>query len=214
MSDQVGMQKLMQSPETTATVAHAIIRKLYGEEAYEWDIVTTLMELKDDLSVDIASNIANRWGAIQVLMTTNAFFQRLDAFLAITNALNGGDPYFTVFDPVTVEEAAWAISEAALNRELLPFSPAIKEYLRMILAADGLDADAPDIFDAVFDAEDTHSEVRGLIRQIYRSPNTDTVEAYIEDELRDMVSQLDQVPSLSQLDDILLGKAEELGVGG
>jgi hypothetical protein len=204
MIETVAMQQLLQSPETTATVVHAIIRKLYGEEAYGWDMVTIMLELKDDLKIDLESNLANRWAAMQVVMTTDAFFTRLDAFLAICNALSTGDPFFTVFDPVTVEEAAWGISEVALNRELLPFSPAIKEYLRVMLTADGYVADAPDIFDVVFDDENVHADVRTLLRQIYRSPNTDTVEAYLEDQLRDIASQFDQIPSLSGIDNLLL----------
>ena len=45
-------QDLLQSPETMATVVHAIVRDKYGDEAYGWDMLTLAMELKADFAVD------------------------------------------------------------------------------------------------------------------------------------------------------------------
>jgi len=208
MDEQAAMRKLLQSPETLGTVVHAILRRLYGAPVYDWDLTTVMMEVRDDLGVYMSDGAINRWGAIQVLLANNAFFTRLDGFLAIANALNEGQPFFEVFDPVTTEEAAWAIAEASLNRELLPFGPAIRGYLRTVLRNDGLSADSPEIFDAVFEGDAAHQRVRQLVRQIHRSPNADTTEAYVEDQLRDLASQFAQVPSLSDVGDLMLQPAK------
>ena len=205
-SDLVGAQTLLQSPETSATVIHAIIRKKYGNEAYGWDLVTVMMELQDDFKVDAHSNVLNRWGAMQTIMTTDAFFKRLDAFLAICNTLSTGEPFFQLFDPVTVEEAAWAISEVSLNRELLPFAPAIKTYIRQILEADGHNSD---IFDPILEPDEEAMSVREELRAAYHNPNEDTLDEYLNDQVRDMVSQFDQIPSLAKVDDILLAQDDE-----
>ena len=43
---------LIQSPETMATVAHAIVRERYGDEAYWWDPLTVALELKADFEAE------------------------------------------------------------------------------------------------------------------------------------------------------------------
>jgi hypothetical protein len=210
MSDETAIRELLQSGQTLATVTHAILRGKYGEDAYDWDLVTIMMEVQDDWRIDLDSAVSNRWGAIQTIMTTDAFFKRLDAFMAICNTLATGDPYFTMFDPVTVEEAAWGISEVALNRELLPFSYPIKQYLRQILKTDGYAAhDAPDVFDAVLEPDEKVTSVRDQLRLIQESPNRNVVEAYIDDQLQDLAHQFNKVPSLSTVDDMLLAEGSE-----
>lgn len=204
MQDITAVRKLLQSPETLATVAHAIVRKKYGEPVYDWDIVTVYMEVQADFRIDMDSAVADRIGAVQTFMTTDAFFQRLDAFLAISNSLTGGDPYFEVFDPATTEEIAWAISEVSLNREMLPFSYPIQQYVRQQLKADGYDSDYPDIFDYVFEPKAQEKSLRDTLNQLYRSPNRETVDLYINDNLRDMVSQFEQIRGMANMDDILM----------
>lgn len=204
MSELVAIQELLQSPETSATVIHAILHRQYGDPAYAWDIVTMMLEVRDDFKVEMASEVANRWAAIQTIMTTDAFFKRLDAFLAICNTLSTGQPYFSVFDPVTVEEAAWGISEVCLNRELLPFSYAIQGYVQQILSADGYDGDMPEVFEAVFDPEHQRADLKRVLRMLHGRENTNTVEAFIDDELHDVASQFDKIESLSNMDERLL----------
>lgn len=204
MHDITAVRKLLQSPETLATVAHAIVRKQYGEPVYDWDITTVYMEAQADFKVDMDSAVTDRIGAIQTIMTTDAFFKRLDAFIAVSNTLAGGDPYFEVFDPATTEEMAWAIAEVSLNREMLPFSYPIKHYVMQQLKADGYDSDVPDIFDFVLDPSKQEKSLREMLNQLYMSPNRETVDTYINENLRDMVSQFDQIKSLAKIDDILM----------
>lgn len=204
MHDITAARKLLQSPETLATVAHAIVRKQYGEPVYDWDIITVYMEAQADFKVDMDSVVADRIGAIQTIMTTDAFFKRLDAFLAISNTLAGGDPYFEMFDPATTEEMAWAIAEVSLNREMLPFSYGIKQYLLQQLKADGYDSDYPDIFDYVLEPKEQEKSLRDVLNQLYLSPNRENVDMYINDNLKDIASQFGQIPSLDNVDDILM----------
>ncbi len=158
-------QDLIQSPETMATVVHAIIRDKYGDEAYWWDPLTVALELKADFQVDACPEFMDRWGAMQVVMTGDSFFRRIDSFFAVCNAFSSGEPFFGAFDPVTVEEAAWGVAEVGMNRDMLPFAPTIKRYCKLILERDGYGkGDFPPVFDIVFEDNTTLRDVKaGLV---------------------------------------------------
>lgn len=207
MSDTYSIREALESTETKATVLHAILRKQYGDEIYDWDMATIAMEVMDDYKAEISAESANRWAALQLVMTTDAFFTRLDAFLAIANTLSSGEPFFSMFDPVTTEEAAWAIAEVALNRESLPYSYAIKQYLKALLKQDGYGDNYPDVFKAVL-APDEPENVHEELRTIIRTHNADVVDALIDEELADLVMQFDRIPSLNGVDNLLLSNTE------
>lgn len=195
-------QALLQSPETMATVIHAIMRRKYGDEAYDWDLVTSYMQVQADFKVDMASAVANRWGAIQVVMTTDAFFTRPDAFMAICNTLTTGNPFFDVFNPVTLEEAAWGIAEVAMNREMLPFGYMVKKYIKLLLGPDGYTGgDMPDVIQQAFEDPD---KIKQELHMLKNNPNNGVIDEYIEEQLQDMVSQFNRAGELAKVDDIIL----------
>ena len=200
MSEKYAIQTLLSAPQTMGTVAHAIIKRAFGKEAYDWDIVTILMEAKDEFGADMDADVANRWAAIQTAVTTDAYFDRLDSFLAINNTLAGGEPYFTTFDPVTTEEIAWGLSEMSLNRPLKPFAYAIRKYVKTVLEQDGYKGDYPDIFDFILGGKD---EVKKELRRIHANPNNEAIDLYVKDQMEDLAFQLNQVPSIADLKDIL-----------
>lgn len=197
-------QDLIQSPNTMATVAHAIVRDKYGDEAYWWDPLTVALELKADFQVDPCPEFMDRFGAIQVLMTGDSFFNRIDSFFAICNAFSDGQPFFGAFDPVTVEEAAWAVAEAGMNRDMLPFSPTIRDYCRIILERNGYGSgNMPPIFDAVFDGKATLKDIRaGLASE----GNGAELHAYLSGNVDDIAAQFDSLADLKNVDDDLLRK--------
>jgi hypothetical protein len=211
MIDKYGRQQAFQNPETLATVVHTVIRNQYGEEAYGWDPLTVALEVKDDFGVDMDSAVLDRWSAVQVVMANNAFFTRLDAFLGICNTFAEGAPFFQVFDPVTVEEAAWGIVEVSLNRELLPFSYPIKQYLRTILKQDGYsETSYPAIFAEVFEATPDAIDIRKGLAAL---TNDTALNAYIADQLRDLVVQFNRIKDLQEVDNIILQRSLDEYVG-
>jgi len=211
MSDEYAKKQALDSTETVATVVNAIIRTQYGDEAYLWDPSTVYLETRADFKAEPSANTMDRWSAMQVIMTSDAFFKRPDAFFGICNTLGSGAPFFQVFDPVTVEEAAWAITEVAFNRELLPFSYAVRTYLKTILKQDGYEEnDYPAIFKEVFEVKPDTGEFRAHLREL---SNRENVEVYIDEQLKDMVYQFNQIPSLSDVDDMLLHRSKEEYIG-
>ena len=187
------IQELFQSPNTLGTVINAIIVSNYGEEAYDWDPLTIALEIKDDFGVDISSELLDKWCALQVLMGSDAFFTRIDAFLSICNTLSSGEPFFSAFDPVTVKEAAWAIAEASMNRDMLPFSPTIKAYLKKRLKFEGFEGNPPRIFEDVFKSSTKSDEIReGLAEKSAK----DDIDEMINNKIKLMANQFAQIPEL------------------
>jgi len=207
MGDEYAKQQALQSSETLATVVNAIVRQHFGDEAYEWDPATVYLEMRDAFKAEPSAVVMDRWSAMQVVMTTDGFFRRPDAFLGICNTLTSGAPFFQVFDPVTVEEAAWAITEVSLNRELLPFSYPVRKYIRTILNQDGYtESEYPVIFKEVFKVKPVTPELREALRDL---SNKDNVEAYVDEQLKDLVYQFDQISSLAGVDDLILQRSTD-----
>ena len=212
MSNKTERKTLLESTETIATVIHAILRKQYGDDVYDWDPLTVAMEVRDDFSAEISSESLDRWSAIQVSLTTDAFFNQLDAFMGICNTLADGEPFFQIFDPVTTEEAEWGITEISLNRELLPFSYPIKYYLKQIIKADGFTPeDAPPAIREALEAKPAALDIR---RGLAAQENASNIELYTQDQLRDMVSQFNKMDDLKEVDNIILNRSLDEYVGG
>lgn len=192
-NSKAAIQELFQSSNTLGTVINAIIVSNYGEEAYDWDPLTIALEVKDDFEVDLAPELLDKWCALQVLMGSDAFFTRIDAFLGICNTLSSGEPFFSAFDPVTVKEAAWAIAEASMNRDMLPFSPTIKAYLRKRLKFEGFDGNPPRIFEDVFKSNPKSDEIReGLAEKSAK----DAIDEMINSKIKLMANQFATIPEL------------------
>ena len=200
-------QDLIQSPETMATEVHAIIRDKYGDEAYWWDPLTVALELKADFQVDACPEFMDRWGAMQVVITGDSFFRRIDSFFAVCNAFSSGEPFFGAFDPVTVEEAAWAVAEVGMNRDMLPFSPTIKKYCEIILGKNGYGRDnAPKIFDLVFDEDHDGTSLKDIRAGLVSDENGAALKQYLAENVDDIAKQFDSLADLKNVDDDLLKK--------
>lgn len=197
----------LESPQTLATVVHAIMLDQYGEAVYDWDPVTCAMETAADFKAEICTPAMDRWCAMQAVMGSDAFFKRLDVFLNVCNTLASGAPAFEVFDPVTSEEAAWAIAEVALNRDMLPFSYPVRGYLRQQLKADGFDPDAgdlPPVFAEVFETRPDERKIReALSAGTAAGSNAANIEQYLMEQLLDMEAQFNRIPDLKRVDDLI-----------
>ncbi len=196
----------LESPETLATVIHAIMLDQYGEQAYGWDPVTCSMELADDFRAEVCTPAMDRWCAMQVVMGSDAFFKRLDAFLNVCNTLASGAPSFLMFDPVTSEEAAWAVAEVAMNRDVLPFSYPIRQYMRQQLEADGFDpsaGDLPAVFAEMFERRPDEGRIRSSFTGAAADANAGNIERYLMEQMFDMDVQFNRIPDLKRVDDLL-----------
>ena len=105
---------------------------------------------------------------------------------------------------VTIEEAAWAVAEVGMNRDMLPFSPTIKKYCEIILGQNGYGRDnAPKIFDIVFDDKTTLKDIKaGLVSD----ENGAALKQYLMENVDDIAKQFDSLADLKNVDDELLKK--------
>lgn len=204
----------LESPQTLATVVHAILLDQYGEPVYDWDPATVALEARDDFQAEICTQAMDRWCALQVVMGSDAFFKRLDAFLNVCNTLASGSPAFEVFDPVTSEEAAWAVAEVALNRDMLPFSYPIQQYMRQQLEADGFDpssGDLPPVFAEMFERRPDEGRIRSALSGAAADANDANIRGYLLEQMLDLDVQFNRIPDLSRIDDLLKDDDTDLG---
>ena len=117
--------------------------------------------------------------------------------------------FFGVFDPVTSEEAAWAIAEVSLNREILPFSYTIQAYMKATLASDGYSSVStyPEIFQPIFGDTSAAVDVKDGIAAL---SNNDTIEIFVDDQLKDLAYQFGKIPDLGKVDDLLLDQERDI----
>lgn len=196
----------LESPQTLATVVHAIMLDQYGEAVYDWDPVTCAMEAAADFQAEICTPAMDRWCAIQTIMGSDAFFRRLDVFMNVCNTLASGSPSFLVYDPVTPEEAAWAVAEVAMNRDVLPFSYSIKQYMRRQLEADGFSPDSgdlPPVFAEMFERRPDEGRIRSALSGAAADGNAANIEKYLMAQVLDLETQFNRIPDLKRVDDLL-----------
>lgn len=206
-SELIARKTALESPETLATVAYTILNESFEDQWLFWDPSTVYMELRDEFRCEPASETMDRLSAVQVLMTGDSYFKKLDAFLGISNTLTSGTPAFNIFDPVTVEEAAWSLAEASFLREFLPFTPGIRMYLKTTLNVEGFADDYPDIFDSVLGSKTVDADVvRAAAMDNMHARALGAVDQFLHDQLEVMVYQFNELDMGAQLMSIIKEK--------
>lgn len=203
---------MWQNPEANATVLLAMLISKYGEEALDWDPLTIRLEIQDDFRVEPASEVMNKLCAMQIVMSSADFFERIDAFINVCNTLSEGDPFFEVFTPLESEEIAYAIATVAMNRDMLPFNPTIKRYVKEMLKADGFtEDDYPEIFAPIFGDNISAKEVRHTVSEVMLEPtaadiNRQNINDMLTKNVGVLLRQFNELPGLTKIDDTVLSQ--------
>lgn len=182
----VEMQSLLKSGGALCATVDAMLNSKYGEDWYLWDPSTIWMELRDDFQVQVDTDVMDKVGAAQVIMTGDGFFRRVDAFSGVANTLGGSSPGFQMMDPVTPEEAVWAIIEVAVMRDSLTFSPSVQDFIKTVFS--GQEAH-PIVSYAVNSEVVDNEEIVRMALEAVGSPNG-PVDEYIVEQMKDLRSQL------------------------
>lgn len=185
------VKRLLESHETMALTLYIVLSKKYGEEWLSWEPLTVYLELRDDFSCEPSTVTMDRINAVQLLMTSSSFYTDLYGFTGICNTLSEGSPSFSLINPVTVAEAAWAVTEAGLIREPEQFAPTIRSYIQVILEMEGLAKDPPEILADVVGSQmpDPNSAEEYADMVLYKE-NLDLIEQFIDENLGLIVGQL------------------------
>jgi hypothetical protein len=203
----------LRTPQTLTLPLVEILRHTYGEEWVDWDPTTVYLELRDDYDVEVDTSVMDRISAAQVILGTGDFFQRTDAFINIANTLASGTPSFGLFDPVTVPEAAWALVEVSMMRELLPFSYNVRKLAKIMLNEAGYTDDYPAVFDVlVGDERPTAKNVAEAINTTMRDKESEGIEWFIDEMLTDIIYQFSKIPAIEPRLDAIIKEREWEGL--
>lgn len=204
------------TPQTLTTLLVALVRRHFTDEAFFWDPTTLYLEIRSEFKVDPPVEVMDRLSAAQVIITGDAFFKQLDGFFHIANVLADGAASFDMFDPVTVEEAGWALVEVSLLRDMLPLGYSVKQYIRTILLQDGYsEEDYPEVFTEALERIPVAEDIREAGERTLHDDQRDAFEEFINDQLRDLIYQFNKIPGMaSELHAMMKEKElEELSEG-
>ena len=153
--------RLLKDEEAFASSLLVALLDNFGTQALQWDPETIRRELEDAYG-DIPRFNFDKVMAAVTLLTTDQFYKRLPAFNDLCNVLAGDDFTPAQFDPATVAEMAWGMTEAMMLSppdEGDPFSEPIRGYIGKQLKNEGF-SKAPDILQVALDGDSTEL-VRG-----------------------------------------------------
>ena len=215
--DSAAWREMWENPEADATVLNAMVLSKYGEEALDWDPLTIQMEIQDDFGVSPASEVMDKICAMQIVMGTGDFFGRVDAFRNVVNTIANGQPFFQTFTPLQAEEIAIAIATVGMNRDMLPFAPAVQELVRLSLNGDGYSEEQfPPILSCVFDRRPNEKAIREQLTDLVGRPeaelptaaenNMANIDVMLRRRIVICLKQLDSLPGLTSVDDTILEK--------
>lgn len=131
--------KLLESPSTFGTVLHIIALTCYGEEIYDLDIEEMALRLDEDFHAKLNEQNENKFQAIMLATSTDAFFEDVRAFTGICSALVEGDPGVDMLDDLTTIEAMWGMYEVGLSNSRNEFDVSISKKIQSIVEQEGYD---------------------------------------------------------------------------
>ena len=126
----------LKNPLITPQIIFAELTTKYGKKWIEWETLALLDEIEDDYRT-IPELVKQKIRGLKVLIVSNSPWQDWDAFLYLSQVLNGGMPTFGNPLPCTAAEAAWAVTIMEDIRGEQEFHPEVRGVLASILAADG-----------------------------------------------------------------------------
>lgn len=196
------LKEMLTDPHAYATTLLAAALDILGPEALTWAPETLLLELKQETSIELPPLNADKLMASLSILTSNDFYASLPDFIAIGEALNGNGYNPVVQTLLDVEEAAWAITEAALLDPETAAEGALDEeipfYLGAILADEGyVSPPRPlraaqgmkDPMNEFADDPDMYSMLYGAQRDQGRE-----LEQWVVDNVQALFDQLERLP--------------------
>jgi len=197
----INVQSYLKSHAVTATTLCAIVIDAWDADALQWE-----PEVLSDALVDLAKGPIpqinlDKIHALTAAITTSAFYDDVFTFSYVCNAIGGLDEkvFFSVFDPPTPKEFAWAVCEVNLNNPVSKqsdaFHPDVLTFMGLLLRESGL-ASPPQALSFVTVPLDNDPELLAddpVIYQAYHSllqENMQDVDAYVKFRYRQLLAEL------------------------
>jgi len=139
------LAKIVQNEEMLATPLLVLCIDTFGTDFFNWEPATFNLECSANFGAQLPDVNRDKIWALVTVLSTDLFFKSLESFIPIANALNDSEADFDDYDPITGDEAAWAITEANLisppDKDADPtqrFSHDIRRYIGETLRAEGV----------------------------------------------------------------------------
>ncbi len=198
------LRQTLLNRDSYATVLAVIALDTFGIECCYWTRGTLAAEFLADFNVlPPAANLDKMMAAFAIL-TTDQFFKSTAHFIQFCNVLCGDtfDPF--EFDPATVLEMSWAITEALILSppdEDEPFTDDIRHYIGARLKYEGFVRPPGILRIALFDeplrdaledyADDP--ELQAAARKVRQDPAT-RIEWLVRENVQELLDQLEKLP--------------------
>jgi hypothetical protein len=138
------LAKMLSDDDTFASCLLAIAVDSYSTECFDWEPDTIVKELEDDFNIQMPQVNQDKVNALIVALTTDQFYRDPVVFWQTGNVLSGAPANFVMgADPLTVDEAAWAVVEVTLldmpdgDQSVPEFSEDIGAMVGAILRSEG-----------------------------------------------------------------------------
>lgn len=191
----------LRNPDVTATVASAILLDALGTDIAEWERETLAEAVRSTFGDDIPAATIDRVLALLSTLHNNLFYTDPWAFHQIANALNGGRAAPDVWDPLTVDEMTWAVTEVFLHdppddQAVERFAPDVRRYIGVVLADHGVYAAPPRILAELADYGADAATSTDLAQDAYHlgRATAQAAEEYAARRLEQAIDQLTTLP--------------------
>lgn len=196
--------QLLMNPDVTGTALLVGLLDEFGVEALDWDPQTINMEIEAEWHVKPPQVNRDKVQALITYLTTNLFFQNLEAFGHICNALSGEEADFEHYELPDVTQMCWAIAECTLLNPPDPKDPAdqwsseIQEYVRQRLDLEGFTR-VPRMLSGVVELEDQSKDIEDTfgseginVKSYFDSQQRKIIEvdAYVAEKLLQLTEEL------------------------
>jgi hypothetical protein len=136
------LKDYINAPDTFATTLLTIIIDRYGSECLEWDPLVLALEMQRDFGVAPDTATLDRIQTGATLLTTNMFFQNLESYMHMCNALNLQSIDKNNLTPADVDDCAWGVTEAMLllgkDFKEMQWNPNVALYTGTMLQQEGI----------------------------------------------------------------------------
>ena len=201
-------KEFLMNEETYATSLVAILFDKFGTDITDWEAEALEMEIFDEYGEKPPQvNMDKIWGLITILSTNQFYFDPF-IFNATCQALNDEESSFQMFSPVSVEGAAWAVTEALMNDpDGGEFSQEVKSHIGLLLDQRGI-LEVPPILSM---AEPSGDLTEGATQfaddvtfyealwQVQKS-NSESIMEYVQARLTGLFNELQRLPLSSPVD--------------
>lgn len=107
-------KNLLSNKQATASALLIGLIDKFGVECFDWDPLTLRSEIKDNWGVELSLENSDKVWAMITVLTSNLFYSSLEVFINTCNAFSDSGADFHNYDPATIQEICWALTEVQL----------------------------------------------------------------------------------------------------